>query len=121
MVSKVFLLDRHGWFYCSNVSLKDGVYTGWVENGAWYFVYDTKTCIVESYQSAEEKRLGWKPVVSADSNLTWMCYPDYPEGFGYNEVIENAKKRYEAGEEANYSLEPIKKTKPDEYDDEVAF
>lgn len=118
MTSKVFLLDQHGWFYCSNVSLKDEVYTGWVENGAWYFVYDTKTCVVESYQSEQEKRLGWKPVVSASSDLTWMCYP---QGIGYNEVIENAKNRYKAGEEANYSLEPIKNPKTDEYDDAVAF
>ena len=45
----------------------------------------------------------------------------YRRGIGYNEVITNAEERYKAGEEANYSLEPIKKAKTDEYDDEVAF
>lgn len=106
MVSKVFLFDKYNWLYCSDVRLKDEVYSGWVENGAWRMIYDTKTGLLESYQSAEEKRLGWEPVVSSASELTWMCYP---QGLGYNEVIENAKKRYKSGEKSNYSLEPIKK------------
>ena len=118
MVSKVFLFGEHGWLYCSDVRLKDGVYTGWVENGAWYLVHDTKTKLLESYGGVEEKRRGRAPVTSWTGELTWMCYP---QGLGYNEVITNAEERYKAGEEANYSLEPIKKTKTDEYDDEVAF
>lgn len=118
VVSKVFLFGEHGWLYCSDVRLKDGVYTGWVENGAWYLVHDTKTGLTESYQGAGERRLGYKPVTSWTGELTWMCYP---QGIGYNEVITNAEERYKAGEEANYSLEPIKKVKTDEYDDEVAF
>lgn len=111
MASKVFLFGEHGWLYCSDVRLKDGVYDGWVENGAWYLVYDTKTGLLESYRSAGEKRLDWKPVTSWTGELTWMCYP---QGRGYNEVIEDAKERYKAGEEANYSLEStVKKTKQD--------
>lgn len=118
MVSKVFLFDEHNWLYCSEVRLKDGVYDAWVENGAWHLVYDTRTKLLESYGGAGEKRLGYKPVTSWTGELTWMCYPNR---FGYNEVITDAEERYKAGEEANYSLEPIKKTKTDEYDDEVAF
>lgn len=118
MTSKVFLFGEHDWLYCSDVRLQDGVYTGWVENGAWYLVYNTKTGLVESYQSAGEKRLDYKPVTSWVGELTWMCYT---QGFGYNTTIENAKERYKAGEKANYSLESIKKTKTDEYEDEVPF
>ena len=106
MVSKVFLFGEHSWLYCSDVRLKDDVYTGWVENGAWHLVHDTKTGLLESYQGAGEKRNGYKPVTSWTGELTWMCYP---KGTGYNEVIGDAKERYEAGEEANYSLESIKK------------
>jgi hypothetical protein len=118
VVSKVFLFGGRSWLYCSGVMLEDGVYSGWTDNGAWHLVYDTKTKLLESFRSAEEKRLGWKPVTSWKGRLTWMCYP---HGFGYNEVIEDAKKRYKSGEEANYSLEPINKAKVDEYDDEVPF
>lgn len=118
MVSKVFLFGGRSWFYCSDVMLEDGVYSGWTVNGNWHLVYDTRTKILESYRNEEEKRIGWKPMTSWKGKLTWMCYP---EGLGYNEVIENAKKRYKSGEKANYSLEPIKKPKTDEYDDEVAF
>ena len=119
MVSKVFLFDGCKWLYCSDVILKDGVYSGWVENGAWHLVYDTKTKLLESYQSAGEKRLGYKPVTSWTGELTWMCYP---HGFGYNKVITDAEQRYKAGEEANYSLEPVKKnTTEDKYYDEVPF
>lgn len=118
MVSKVFLFDKHNWLYCSDVRLKDEVYSGWVENGAWYMIYDTKTGLLESHQSAGEKRLDWKPVTSVIVNLDWMCYP---QGIGYNVVIDNAEDRYKSGEEANYSLEPIKKVKTGEYKDEVPF
>ena len=118
MVSKVFLFGGRSWLYCSDVMLEDGVYSGWTVNGNWYLVYDTKTKLLESYKDAGERRNGYKPVTSWKGRLTWMCYP---EGIGYNTVIENAKARYKAGEEANCSLDPIKKTKTDEYDDEVAF
>ncbi len=118
MVSKVFLFDKHNWLYCSDVRLKDGVYTGWVENGAWHLIYDTKTKLLESYRGAGEKRQGHKPATSWTCELSWMCYP---QDVGYNAVIADAEERYKAGEEANYSLEPIKKEKTDEYEDEVAF
>jgi hypothetical protein len=116
MVSKVFLFGEHGWLYCSDVRLKDGVYDGWVENGAWHLFYDTKIGLSESYRGAGEKRNGYKPVTSWTQKLTWMCYP---QGAGYNEVIENAKERHEAGEEANYSLEPIKKKTKEDKDYEL--
>jgi hypothetical protein len=117
MTSKVFLFGEHGWLYCSDVRLKDGVYTGWVENGAWYLVHDTKTGLTESYRGAGEKRLRYKPVTSWTGELIWICYP---QGTGYNEVIENAKERYKSGEEANYNLEPTKKKSKEVYD-EVPF
>jgi hypothetical protein len=120
MVSKVFLFGKDHWLYCSDVELKNDIYFGEVVNGLWHLVYDTRNGILESYRAASEKRLGWQPVTTQLAELTWMCYP---QGKGYNEVIEIAKQRYEAGEEANYSLEPIKKTRKDynETYDEVAF
>jgi len=118
MVSKVFLFDEHNWLYCSEVRLKDGVYTGWVENGAWHLVYDTKTKILESYRSAGDKRHSRKPVTSWTGELIWMCYPNR---FGYNEVIADAEERYKSGEEADYSLYSIEKAKTDECEDEVPF
>jgi hypothetical protein len=120
MVSKVFLFDEISWLYCSDVRLTDGIYSGWVENGNWYLVYDTRAKRFESYQTSGEKRLGYEPVTSGSAELIWMCYPD---GVGYNQVIVNAEERYKSGEEANYSLEPIKKTRKktiEDYD-EVPF
>lgn len=116
MVSKVFLFDEHSWLYCSDVRLKDGVYTGWVENGAWHLFHDTKTKAFECYRDAGEKRNGYTPVTSRPRELTWMCYP---KGAGYNAVIEDAKERYEAGEEANYSLESIRKQQKEDKDYEL--
>jgi hypothetical protein len=117
MVSKVLLFNEKYWLYCSDVRLKEGVYSGWVENGMWHLIYDTNTKLLECYRTAEEERLGWKPVTSWTGELTWMCYP---EGFGYNKVIANAEERYKAGEEANISLEPIM-MKTEEVYDEVPF
>ena len=105
MASKVFLFDKDYWLYCSDVAFKDGVWRGWVENGAWYLVYNTKTKLLESYQSAEENRLGWKPVTSQTGELTWMCDP---QGHGYNEVIAIARVRYLAKEPANFEIGPDK-------------
>lgn len=116
MVSKVFLFGEHSWLYCSDVRLKDGVYNGWVENGAWYLSYDTKTKLKESYRDAGEKRNGYAPVTSWTGELTWMCYP---KGIRYNEVIADAEERYKAGEEANYSLESIKKQQKEDNDYEL--
>jgi hypothetical protein len=119
VVSKVFLFDDHGWLYCSNVRLlKDGIYTGWVENGAWHLIHDTKTEISEAYNGAGEKRNGFEPVNLWSCKLTWICYP---KGAGYNEVIEDAKERYKTGEEANYSLEPIKKKSKSQEDNDYEF
>jgi hypothetical protein len=120
MVRKVFLFDEIRWLYCSDVRLEDGIYSGWVENGAWHLVYDTKTKLLEFYQGSGEKRLDFKPVTYGSAELIWACYPN---GIGYNQVIENAKEKYKSGEEANYSLESIKKTRKktiEDYD-EVPF
>ena len=116
MVSKVFLFGEHSWLYCSDVRLKNDVYSGWVENGAWHLVYDTKSEMIESYYGSVDHRYGRKPAYSWKGNLTWICYP---KGTGYNEVIEDAKERYEAGEEANYILESIKKQQKEDKDYEL--
>lgn len=31
MASKVFLFENDHWLYCSDVTVEDGVYHGWVE------------------------------------------------------------------------------------------
>ena len=116
MVSKVFLFDEHNWLYCSEVRLKDGVYTGWVENGAWHLVYDTKSNILESYHGSVDHRYRRKPVTSWTGELTWMCYP---QRSWYNAVIADAEERYKSGEEANYSLESVKKKTKEDKDYEL--
>jgi hypothetical protein len=120
MVSKVFLFNEDHWLYCSDVELVDGVYTGDVVNGAWYLAHDTKTNTSKAYRTSGERRNGRNPVNTLTSNLIWMCYP-YKSRFDYNSVIEDAKERYKAGEEANYSLEPTAREIEEEYDDEIPF
>lgn len=119
MVSKVFLFDGV-WLYCSDVKMKDNVYSAWVNNGAWHLFYYTETNIGECFRDESEKRAAWSPVTTWTRKLTWACYPE-KSSFDYNSVIEEAKERYKAGEEANYSLEPIKKIEEDYDDDEVPF
>lgn len=118
VVSKVFLFGEHSWLYCSDVTHKNGIWTGWVENGAWYLHFDENTSTLQAYQGAGEKTNGWKPVTESKVKLTWACDP---VGFGYNSVITDAETRYKAGEETNYKLSKKKKQVKEDYEDEVAF
>jgi hypothetical protein len=114
MAYKVFLFDEHSWLYCSDVAHKDGIWTGWVENGAWYLHFDENTVILKACQGRNISN----PVTERKVKLTWACDKN---GFHYNDVIENARKRYEAGEEANFVIAPLKKRVKEDYDNEVAF
>lgn len=113
---KVFLFDDQTWLYCEGVKHKDNIWSGWVINGNWFLHFDEKTAVLKVCNSASIKN----PVTeSVGRKLTWACDP-YKTLFDYTDVIEDAKKRYEAGDEANYVLtEPKRKEK--EFDDEVAF
>lgn len=103
MSSKVFLFENDHWLYCSDVTFEDGVYTGWVVNGAWK-MQATDTTIKSTGHSYETK-------------MIWACNPN-TTARDYNSVIENARERYAAGEPANFKLKP----KPVyEDDDEVPF
>jgi hypothetical protein len=106
MASKVFLFNETQWLYCSNVTFEDGVYHGWVVNGAWKMSADTTKDII-TYEIGVN-----------NAKLTWACDPTtmYRD---YSSVIEDAKTRYESGEPANYILKP-NQVYEDE-DDEVAF
>jgi hypothetical protein len=115
MSYKVFLFDDDQWLYCSEVTLEDGVYHGWVENGAWHLMYDTKL-------------KGWFACYSRDAadslvavtkgykELVWACDP-FKKLFDYNSVIEDAKQRYAAGEPADYELklEPVDELEDDDW------
>lgn len=116
MAYKVFLFDKHSWLYCSDVKHKNGIWTGWVENGAWYLHFDENTGILKACQGRNISN----PVTESKAKLTWACDKI---GFDYNSVIENARERYKEGEEANFAIAPPKKRVKEDYedDDEVAF
>ena len=90
MATKVFLFEDDKWLYCDDVSLEDGVYRASVINGNWTAWIDTVNSTVKSSQHTQE------------SQLIWACDPG--KGFDYNAVIEDAKKRYAAGEPADFEL-----------------
>jgi hypothetical protein len=92
MSTKVFLFEDDKWLYCDDVSLEDGVYHVSVINGNWTAWIDTVNNTVKSSQHSEE------------SQLIWACDPG--KGFDYNAVIEDAKKRYAAGEPADFEVKP---------------
>jgi hypothetical protein len=95
MSTKVFLFEDDTywkWLYCDYVSLEDGVYRASVINGNWTAWIDTVNNTVKSSQHSEE------------SQLIWACDPG--KGFDYNAVIEDAKKRYAAGEPADFEVKP---------------
>ena len=117
MTSKVFLFDDDNWLYCRDVTLKDGVYHGWVENGAWHLMYDTSH---EGWLACRSRAAADNlvAVTKGYKKLTWACDPG--KGRSYNDIIEDAKQRYAAGEPANYELNPEPVYQDDE-DDEVAF
>ena len=119
MANKVFLFGEMTWLYCSDVTHKNGIWTGWVENGAWYLHFDEHTNTLQAYNVCGEKNIGWKPVTESKAKLTWVC--DKSRLVGYNAVIEDAKERYKTGEEANYSLPERKKPVKKDYGDGVPF
>lgn len=104
MASKVFLFNGDSWLYCSDLTFKDGIYKGWVNNGAWKMAADTTKDII-SYEIGVN-----------NAKLLWACDPN--GRFDYNDVIEDAKKRYKAGEPANFEL--VETFYKDDEDD-VAF
>lgn len=116
MSYKVFLFDDDNWLYCSDVTLEDGVYHGWVENGAWHLMYDTE---LEGWFACHSRSAADSlvAVTKGHRKLTWACDPS-DELFDYNSVIEDARKRYAAGEPADYVL---KEVVYEEEDDEVPF
>jgi hypothetical protein len=99
-MKKVFLFGDHGWLYCSNVTFNDGVYRGWVENGAWHLRYNTDTRVTQSFNSVREK----EPVTEFVQPLTWMCSPKETKFKDYNEVIAEAEERYKSGEASDNIL-----------------
>ena len=117
MSYKVFLFDDDNWLYCSDVTLEDGVYHGWVENGAWHLMYDTKLkgwFACESRDHADSL----VAVTKGYKELTWACDP-FKTLFDYNAVIADARERYAADEPADFELKPEPVYEPD--DDEVPF
>jgi len=119
VASKVFLFDKVCWLYCSGVTHKNSIWQGWVENGHWYLHFDENSGVLKACM----KRNGKDPVTTTKGEtLVWACEPEPTQvGFGYNSVIEDAKERHEAGEEANYKLTDKKKSVKEDYDDEVSF
>lgn len=111
--SKVFLFDEQSWLYCSNVTHKNGIWTGDVVNGSWYLHFDENTGILKACQGRNIKN----PVTESKVKMTWACDKS-EEVFGYNAVIADAEDRYREGEEANYVL--TNKTKQYE-DDGIPF
>lgn len=102
MTSKVFLFDKHNWLYCSDVSFKDGVWRGWVVNGAWHLVYNTVDNSIKSYRDRDDERLDYLPMNEYTATLTWMCDPVNDRG--YNKVIADAAQRYKANEPAVFEI-----------------
>ena len=103
MSYKVFLFENDDWLYCSDVTLEDGVYHGWVVNGNWHLMYDTK---LKGWFACHSRAAADSlvAVTKGYKELVWACDPD--KGFDYNDVINDARERYAAGEPANYELKP---------------
>jgi uncharacterized GH25 family protein len=99
MASKVFLFDDDHWLYCSDVNYQNGVWSGHVENGNWHLRFDENTGISEACQS-------YPVTIVENTKMVWACDP-FKAIFNYNTVIEDAKKRYIAGEPANFQLTAI--------------
>lgn len=135
MGSKVFLFDRNGWLYCTDVTLKDGVYRGHVVNGYWHLVYDTNTGSFQAYRDSSEERLGYAPVTNGTSQLTWACDVKalHLDRHDYNHVITTAKAAYDTGTKPVFKVSKeyvdpeykkylkLKKKFEDLEDDEVPF
>lgn len=117
MAYKVFLFENVHWIYCSDVTFEDGVYHGEVINGNWHLMYDTT---LEEWTACKSRKHADSLVAvsSGKSRLVWACDP-FKALWDYNTVIEDALKRYVAGEPANYELKPDPVYKDEE--DEGAF
>ncbi len=118
MSYKVFLFDNDNWLYCSDVTYEDDVYHGWVENGAWHLMYDTK---LEGWMACHSRAAADSlvAVTKGYKKLNWACNPAQTL-FDYNSVIKDARKRYAAGEPADYELKP-ESVYEDEDDKEIPF
>ncbi len=117
MSYKVFLFEPESWLYCSDVTLEDGVYHGEVINGNWHLMYDTE---LKGWFACHSRAAAdsLAAITKGYKKLTWACDPSKVI-FNYNTVIEDAKKRYIAGEPANFGITP---SQVDDYeDDEVPF
>ena len=102
MASKVFLFDTSGWLYCSDVSFQNGMWRGWVENGAWHLVYNTMDKSLQAYRNSADERADFLPVTESKTTLTWMCdRGQQTDGRDYNQVIADAEQRYKANEPTN--------------------
>jgi hypothetical protein len=110
MTSKVFLFDNHNWLYCSGVSFKDGVWRGFVENGAWHWYYDSKTSEQRAYANEQSENRGQEPVTVSTTTLLWACdVPVSKSGRNdYNSVIARAEELYKSNEPSNFNIGPDK-------------
>ena len=102
MTSKVFLFQNLYWQYCSDVKHKNGIWTGWVENGYWFLYFDENTNI---FKACFDARSVNDPVtIWNGAELVWACDPDLIniKKSDYNGVIQDAETRYKNGEPANY-------------------
>lgn len=118
MTGKVFLFGNNNWLYCSDVSYNNGTWRGWVVNGNWHLMYDTKlkglfACIDAAHANS------LVAVTKSREELTWACDVNLKHvgRWYYNDVIQDAQTRYENGEPANYVIQPKKVKARDEYDD----
>lgn len=119
MSYKVFLFEPDSWLYCENVSFENGVYHGWVINGGWHLMYDTK---IEGFFACYSREAADSLVAVTKGNrkLVWACDP-FKKLFDYNIVIEGARVRYARGELANYILTEPVVVDGDDLEDEVPF
>lgn len=118
MASKVFLFGDNNWLYCSDVSYNNGNWRGWVVNGNWHLMYDTKSkSLLACVDAAHANSL--VAVTKARTELTWACDADLKNvgQYYYNEVIHDAQTRYKNGEPANYAIQP-KEVQPKKVDEE---
>lgn len=97
-----------------DITFEDGVYHGWVINGNWHLMYDTELKGLFACHSREAAD-NLVAVTKSYSELKWACDPSKAL-FDYNIVIEEARKRYESGEPANFELK--QKEPVIEYDEE---
>lgn len=118
MATKVFLFENDHWLYCSDVTEEDGVYHGWVVNGAWHLMYDTKLggWFACRSRAAADSLVA---VTKGYKELVWACDPSQAL-FDYNAVIADARERYAAGEPADYELKPELVDKLED-DEEIPF